>query len=188
MLDNKKIGKNILDLRKRLELTQVELSTLLGVSHQAVSKWEQGECLPDIEVLLRLGQIFNKSVEELLLSERITDDDFLGEEVEHSIESSGQPSVWIKDLEEIGNQISLPSFNTWLRNTNAEYVDGVFLIYSPNNFTSEWLYHRYSSLIIKTLEGLTGATDFKIEFRSMDANNRGDGMIPSRTTLNLESM
>ncbi|MCQ6564095.1 helix-turn-helix transcriptional regulator [Paenibacillus mendelii] len=188
MLDNKKIGKNILDLRRGLELTQVELSTLLGVSHQAVSKWKQGECLPDIEVLLRLGQIFNKSIEELLMSERITDDVFLVEEVDHSIVSLDQPNLWIKALEEIRDQISIPSFNTWLRNTNAVYVDGVFLITSPNNSITEWLYSRYSSLIIKTLEGLTGETDFKIEFRSMDTNNRGNGMMPSRTTLNLESM
>ncbi|MFD1910337.1 helix-turn-helix transcriptional regulator [Paenibacillus rhizoplanae] len=63
-----------MNLRKRLSLTQTELSSLLGVSHQAVSKWEQGDCLPDIGVLLKLGQVFGKSVEELLLGESVSRD------------------------------------------------------------------------------------------------------------------
>lgn len=72
MIDNNKAGQNILNLRKGLSLTQAELSSLLGVSHQAVSKWEQGDCLPDIGVLLKLGQVFGKSVEELLLGRALS--------------------------------------------------------------------------------------------------------------------
>lgn len=187
MLDNNKIGKNLLDLRKGLSMTQVELSNLLGVSHQAVSKWEQGECLPDIEVLLRLGQIFDKSVEEILLSERITNSPVSGQAVEPVVESSDQPFVWEKALDEMKKQISTPSFNTWLKNTKAQYLDGVYSIYSPNNFTTEWLYQRYSSLIIQTLEELTGESDFKVEFRPFDTTNRETGIIPSRARLSFQS-
>jgi transcriptional regulator with XRE-family HTH domain len=177
LLDIEKIGMNISKLRRGLKLTQVEISTLVGVSHQAVSKWENGGCLPDIEVLLKLGKIFNQSVEELLLSEAITDHVFPGGKVEHLYETSDLSGVWIKVLDEIRKKISLSSFNTWLRNTNAEYVDETFFIYSPNNFMSEWLYHRYSPLILKTLEEITGESDFKLEFRSRDTNDRGNGFF-----------
>jgi transcriptional regulator with XRE-family HTH domain len=67
ILDNKKIGQRILSLRKHSNMTQMELSEIVGASHQAVSKWENGECLPDIEVLLRLAKAFNLSVEGILL-------------------------------------------------------------------------------------------------------------------------
>ncbi len=67
MLDNQKIGRTIHRLRKGANMTQSELSDQLGISHQAVSKWENGECLPDIEVLLHLSKMFGLSVEELLL-------------------------------------------------------------------------------------------------------------------------
>ncbi|MGO4185011.1 helix-turn-helix domain-containing protein, partial [Paenibacillus sp. TAF43_2] len=140
MLDNVKVGKNILDLRKGLSLTQVELSNLLGVSHQAVSKWEQGECLPDIEVLLKLGQVFSKSVEELLLSERVNGEPVIHEVKNTKIEATEQLDVWTKALDKIQSEISIPSFNTWFKSTKAEYVESTYLIYSPNNFTTEWLY------------------------------------------------
>lgn len=185
MLDNKKIGKNILDLRKGQSLTQVELSNLLGVSHQAVSKWEQGECLPDIEVLLSLGQIFNKSVEEILLSARIAHDTaFPGEEV---MESLDQSVIWTKALNELKKRVSTPSFNTWLKDTKSKYADGVYVIYSPNKFTTEWLYQRYSSLIIQTLEELTGRSDVKVAFQSTDTTNSGPGIIPNRAILITQS-
>ncbi|WP_141503136.1 helix-turn-helix transcriptional regulator [Paenibacillus luteus] len=177
MLENDKIGMNISRLRRGLQLTQVEISTLLGVSHQAVSKWENGGCLPDIEMLLRLGKIFNQSVEELLLSERVADHVFPGGKVEHVYESSDRSRVWAKVLDEIRKKISSPSFNAWLRNTNAEYVEETFLIYSPNSSTSEWLYHRYSPLILKTLKEITGESDFKLEFRSRDTNDGGNGFF-----------
>lgn len=170
VLDNKKVGKNILDLRKGQSLTQVELSNLLGVSHQAVSKWEQGECLPDIEILLKLGQVFQKSLEELLLDERVSGDYVRrDEDVNHFIEISD--NVWAKALDNIRSQISTPSFNTWFKNTNAKYVDGTFLVYSPNSFSTQWLYHRYSKFILQILEETTGESDFKVEFRSKETVN-----------------
>lgn len=185
MLNNNKIGKNLLDLRKGLSMTQVEISNLLGASHQAVSKWEQGECLPDIEALLKIGRIFDKSVEEILLSEKVTNSAVTGQAVEPVIDSSDQPIVWEKALDEMKKQISTPSFNTWLKNTKAEYLDGVYLIYSPNNFTTEWLYQRYSPLIIQTLEGLTGESNFKVEFQPLDTTNRESEIIARRASLSF---
>jgi transcriptional regulator with XRE-family HTH domain len=66
MLDMRKIGTYISTLRKQKDMTQVELADMLNVSHQAVSKWERGESMPDIGLLPRLAEIFNKTVDDIL--------------------------------------------------------------------------------------------------------------------------
>lgn len=59
------IGTTILNNRKRLNLTQDALASKLGVSNQAVSKWESAQCCPDIELLPKLADIFEISMDEL---------------------------------------------------------------------------------------------------------------------------
>lgn len=53
-------------LRKQKGLTQDELAKYLGVTNQAVSKWENGQCCPDIQLLPELAKLFEVSVDELL--------------------------------------------------------------------------------------------------------------------------
>lgn len=56
----------ISELRKERGLTQKELANLLGVSFQAVSKWENGATLPDVSLLPALSEIFKVSVDQVL--------------------------------------------------------------------------------------------------------------------------
>lgn len=60
------IAKNLAELRKRQGLTQLELAEKLNYSDKAVSKWEQGESLPGIEVLYKLSRIYGVSLDELV--------------------------------------------------------------------------------------------------------------------------
>lgn len=60
------IGKRIALLRKEKGLTQEELATHMGVSPQAVSKWENDQTCPDISALPRLARLLGVSVDELL--------------------------------------------------------------------------------------------------------------------------
>lgn len=60
------IGKKIKDLRQENNLTQEELANDLGVSFQAVSRWENGMSYPDIEILPILANMFDISVDDLL--------------------------------------------------------------------------------------------------------------------------
>ncbi len=60
------LGKNIAANRKRLGLTQDQLAEQLGVTPQAVSKWENDQSCPDIATLPRLAEIFSISTDELL--------------------------------------------------------------------------------------------------------------------------
>ena len=60
------LGKRIAGCRKRLGLTQDQLAEKLGVTAQAVSKWENDQSCPDITMLPRLSAIFEVSSDELL--------------------------------------------------------------------------------------------------------------------------
>ena len=59
------IGERITALRKEKNISQTELATRLGVSRQAVSKWEQGSSSPDTGKLIQLAELFDTEVEYL---------------------------------------------------------------------------------------------------------------------------
>ncbi len=76
-MNTEKIGKFILKLRKENKLTQQELANKLFVTDKAISKWENGRCMPDSSLFEPLCKIFNISVSELLSGERINDDSII---------------------------------------------------------------------------------------------------------------
>ena len=59
------IGERITALRKEKNISQTELAARLGVSRQAVSKWEQGSSSPDTGKLIQLAELFDTEVEYL---------------------------------------------------------------------------------------------------------------------------
>ncbi|MDE7365664.1 MAG: helix-turn-helix domain-containing protein [Ruminococcus sp.] len=59
-MDNLKI------LRKKMGLTQEEIAEKLGVSRQAVAKWERGDTMPDIESCIKLADIYGITVDLLV--------------------------------------------------------------------------------------------------------------------------
>lgn len=67
------IGENLKKQRKLRELTQEQLADILGVSFQAVSKWERGEGYPDIEMLPTIANCFGITVDELIGMNEIRD-------------------------------------------------------------------------------------------------------------------
>ena len=60
------IGENIRTYRRAMDMTQEELAEQLGVSYQSVSRWENGACYPDMELLPALARIFSVTMDELL--------------------------------------------------------------------------------------------------------------------------
>ncbi len=61
------IAKKIKDYRKDNHLTQEEFGNMLGVTAQAVSKWERAECYPDITFLPDLAKLLNCTVNDFFV-------------------------------------------------------------------------------------------------------------------------
>lgn len=75
-MDQAKVGKFIALLRKEKGFTQEALGQRLGVTNKTVSRWETGAYMPDIELLIPLGEALGVSVNELLAGERLDDEQF----------------------------------------------------------------------------------------------------------------
>lgn len=65
-MDKYQFGEFIYQKRKQLHMTQDELGRKLGVTNKAVSKWETGETLPDIQLLELLASTLDVTIDELL--------------------------------------------------------------------------------------------------------------------------
>jgi len=60
------IEERIRELRKSKGLSQEQLAEMLGVSRQAVSKWESGQSLPEVEKLIAMGELFGVTIDYIL--------------------------------------------------------------------------------------------------------------------------
>jgi len=60
------VAKNLIELRKSRNYTQSDLAELLNYSDKTISKWENGDSLPDISVLYALTQIYGISLDDLV--------------------------------------------------------------------------------------------------------------------------
>ncbi len=63
------IAKNLLQLRQASGMTQFDLAEKLNYTDKAVSKWERGESLPDVSVLLKIADLFGVSLDFLVREE-----------------------------------------------------------------------------------------------------------------------
>ena len=95
-MDQEKIGKFIAACRKEKGLTQAVLAEKLGITNRAVSKWENGRCMPDISIIPELCELLGISVSELFKGERIASEKFE--------ESSNELLLEMRKLEENSNK------------------------------------------------------------------------------------
>ena len=76
-MNQEKIGKFISEKRKEKRLTQQQLAEKLGVTNKAISKWENGKCMPDISIIQDLCNILGITVTTLLNGEENKDDEIV---------------------------------------------------------------------------------------------------------------
>ena len=80
---NIEIANRLVELRKKHNLSQEQLAEKLGLSRQAVSKWERAEASPDTSNLILLARLYNISLDELLDTDATSDE--LKQEVEDEV-------------------------------------------------------------------------------------------------------
>ena len=96
MIDNIAVGKTIAKLRQNKNMTQQQLAAALSVSHQAVSKWETGAALPDVQTLMALTRFFGITMEQLLD----------GEVPEDRVQPPKPASPFEEPIQNIGNFVN----------------------------------------------------------------------------------
>ncbi len=76
-MDTIKIGQFIKSLRKENSLTQREVAERLNVSEKTISKWETGNGMPEVSIMLPLCKLFGISINELLSGERLDEKQYV---------------------------------------------------------------------------------------------------------------
>ena len=95
------MGKRIADLRKQKGMTQEQLASRVGVTAQAVSKWENDLSCPDISILSHLAEVLDVTTDELLgkaqlRSLSVEDNDDTGEKHKHAVNVNLNMNKWEK--------------------------------------------------------------------------------------------
>ncbi|MFA6619659.1 MAG: helix-turn-helix domain-containing protein [Bacilli bacterium] len=92
---NIEIANRLVDLRKKSGFSQEELAAKLGLSRQAVSKWERAEASPDTDNLICLAKLYGVSLDDLLNTD---------ESVDEIVKEQVKPQEEEKDASEAGQQ------------------------------------------------------------------------------------
>lgn len=98
---NLEVANRLVDFRKKNGLSQEQLAEKIGVSRQAVSKWERSEASPDTDNLIMLARLYNVSLDDLLK----TDDEIPTPEQEEP-EASGFESAEAENTDDTDNASS----------------------------------------------------------------------------------
>jgi transcriptional regulator with XRE-family HTH domain len=87
---NVEIAQRLAELRRKSGLSQENLAERLGLSRQAISKWERAESSPDTDNLIALAKLYGISLDALLSTESILEDDIAFEARDRARETQGQ--------------------------------------------------------------------------------------------------
>lgn len=98
---NIETANRLLQYRKKMNLSQEELASRIGVSRQAVSKWERAEASPDTDNLILLADIYGVSLDELLKGEKETESETQSEEPENNSENNPDSDTTYKKSDKV---------------------------------------------------------------------------------------
>lgn len=138
------LGEKLKDLRKDKNISQERLAQYLGVSFQAVSKWENSNTYPDISLLPDIARFFGITVDELLQAELIDERKLYEEYEKRAVELfrngciAGALSVWQEAYQKMPNNVNVKEmlmssyFDTDKRKYQKEIIELGTEIYSSD--------------------------------------------------------
>lgn len=100
--------ENLKKLRKEKNISQEQLAEKLNISRQAISKWESGKAYPDIDNLILLRDIFNVSLDELMVNEKADKEKSINQE--EYVSSDNKDSYDEEDEDEDSVNLMLGGF------------------------------------------------------------------------------
>ena len=95
-MDQRKIGEFLKRLRSEKELTQEQLAEKIGVSNRTVSRWETGNNLPDISILIQLSEFYDIDIREIIDGERKSES--VNAEMKDTLEKVAQYTEYEKEM------------------------------------------------------------------------------------------
>ena len=117
------IGNNLKRLRKQREITQEDLANFIGVSFQAISKWERNEGYPDITTLPVIANFFGVSLDELVGMDEIKNESKLCEIKEKHRELASNGKI-AEDIVLLREAVQIFPNDYWLLAELACFLDG----------------------------------------------------------------
>lgn len=149
-MNQEKIGKFISVKRKANNLTQEQLAEKLGVSTNAVSKWERGLCLMDMSLLKPLSDILNVSVNEILAGEKIKDEDLKNQSEQNIINMSELVELRSMKKEIIGMALYfiILVFISMAKDVSAAPLTSLICAYNGITFLSRWKVDKASENLV----------------------------------------
>lgn len=106
-----KQGEYLKKLRTENNLSQEKLGEKLGLSRQSISKWEQGNAVPDIENIMKLAKLYNVSVDSILNGEEDKKEEIPRQE--NTPEKSIEPPAYIPE-KEVTQKKKQKVHHTWI--------------------------------------------------------------------------
>lgn len=158
----KQIGANIASYRKRSSMTQVGLAEKLNYSDKAVSKWERGESVPDVLILIQLAELFDITVNDLVVDPNVLPDNpgaierVMGRAVEKTLKRKADKRiilhlssllVWFVALLVVTILSFFDLHNAWIAFVYAIPADAIVLL----SLRSAWKDFRGNRLLISLL-------------------------------------
>lgn len=159
----KEFGWRIASLRKEKGYTQEKISSMLNVTPQAVSKWEQGNALPDTMLLPLLAKLLNVSIDYLLTGESLA-----GKAGPYDREYQKEAFYWGIRPSELAEQIvdilQCDTANKRLLDIGSgEGRDAVYFATLPNA-VFKWMRWRFLIQVRKKLSNTAGCRVMRLMF------------------------
>ena len=85
-MDQIKIGSFLKELRKEKALTQEQLAEKFGVSGRTVSRWENGNNMPDISILVELAEFYDLDIREIIAGEKKSEVKDMNDDMKDTLE------------------------------------------------------------------------------------------------------
>ena len=164
-MNAEKIGKQIAELRKERNMTQLQLAERLFVTEKAVSKWECGNGIPDLDNIGKLARLFEVSIDKLLMAREGEEQRMASEEQILQLQKGNRPLInSYEDIVVYSSHLSRASINKFA----SEFIDTITrfeeIFYLSDYFTRETLqnlclYHKDKISADTDLSQLLGRID-----------------------------
>lgn len=161
-MNQKEIGKFISKLRKEKDMTQASLGEALGVSNRTISKWENGDGMPDVALLKELAEALGVSVDELLSAEKKE----IAELKVTEIESKGTVENWFQIMYIIS--LFLGIFGAILGFVTLAYNIWAFNILFYNHWEIMFVAISLCAVVASALFYSIGVTKLKLNYEKSE--------------------